>query len=241
MKRKLFGGTLMAVVILGSLALATARDQQPAVEDNTLTDGGHSKIWVKIDGAPAQKIPETKEPQPAVEPEAEVTPETETAPVQEAQQDTPGTEELQKKLASAETTIQALQEKLTAAQQAVENVEELQQKLADAESAVQKLEKQAEESAQTIEELNNQLNTIQALTEQPLTVTECDALRAQVTGLEILAQEQMKTLEKNAEEKNYWQMNKDLLLSNIKELQKNIEQLEEKNRGLQRDLAAARK
>jgi len=274
MKRKLVGGTLMALVIMGSLALATARDQQPAAEDNA-QQNGHAKVWAKIDTAPAQETPTVHEEHPAAAAKAEVTEKTgaEAAAAHQVQQETPNSEELQKKLADAETTIQALQkkldadtqssqaveslqeklntaestiqdlqEKLAAAQQdAARNAEDLQTKLTEAEAAVQQLEAQAEESTRTIEDLNKQLATFQALTEQPLTVTECDALRAQVTGLELMAQEQLKTIEQHAEEKNYWQINKDLLLSKIKELQNSVKKLEEYNRGLQRDLTTARK
>ena len=228
MKRKLVGGTLMALVILSSLALATAKDQQAAVKDNTLENGGHSKIWVKVDGSPAQEIPAKIKQEATAEPEAAATPEAEAAPVQQPHQDTQkaDADELQKKLAKAESTIQELQEKLDAAEQNVSAVEAVQKKLTQADSTIQELKEKIQKSERTIQELNKQRDAVQALTEQPLTVTECDALRAQVKGLEIIAQEQMKTIEQNIEEKNYWQINKNLLLSKIKELQNNIKKLE---------------
>ena len=217
MKRTLVGGTLAALIILGSPALATTEDQQPAVGDNTLESGEHSKIWVKVDNTPAQEISEVKKQQPA-------------------------TENLKKKPANAESTIQSLKHQLAASrEEAAQQAENLQKKLTEAESTVHRLEEKAKESAQTIENLNQQLTQIQSLTEQPLTITECDALRAQVTGLEIITQEQQQTIDKNLEEQNSWKINKDLLLSNIRELQNKLKMLEENTRGLMRDLAAAQK
>ena len=281
MKKTLVGGTLTALIILGSPALAPAGEQQPAVADNTVENGEHSKIWVKVDTPSAQEIPVVEKQQPAADAEARKAPEAEATPAEAApvmhqdqqQQDTPEIKNLKKKLANAETTIQALQEKLrrsenissdveamqqkitTAAstiqslqdqlaasrQDAAQHVEDLQQKLTEAESTIQQLKEQALESTQTIEKLNQELAQIQSLTEQPLTITECDALRAQVTGFEIITQEQQQTIDKNLEEQNYWKINKDLLLSNIRELQDKLKMLKEKNRGLMRDLAAARK
>ncbi|RUM40466.1 MAG: hypothetical protein DSY80_10200, partial [Desulfocapsa sp.] len=147
--------------------------------------------------------------------------------------------EFRKKLQTADATLQEVNEKFSTAQQKLAGMKDLQEQLAEAQSSVQEMEKKLKESELTIHDLQSQLDAVAAVAEKPLTINECDTLRAQVTGLQMIVQENNAALEKNIEERNSWEINKDLLINQIKELQNKKNELLEKNRTLMRDLAAA--
>lgn len=159
--------------------------------------------------------------------------------------------ELQGKLAEMEASFQKLQDKLAKAEQEVARVKELEGKLGESKAFIQELQEKLAQAETTNQELQGKLDeaslsirelgdTVAALDQTKLT-RKYKALRAQVTGLELMVEKRDAALEEMNKKLDHWRINKDLLLAEIADLQGQLEKLQEMNSGLLRDLAAKKK
>lgn len=159
--------------------------------------------------------------------------------------------ELQEKSAQLELSIQELQEKLAVAEQGVQRAKELQEMLAKGESSVQELQEKRTQAESTIQELKGKLeesalsirdlgDKVAALDQTKLT-RKYEALRAQVMGFELMVEDKDAVLEEMNKKLDHWNINKDLLLTTISEQQERLQELQDANQGLLRDLAVKKK
>ncbi len=102
--------------------------------------------------------------------------------------------------------------------------EELQAKLEKAEVAVM--------------DLQEKLTIAEAAADQSKILREYESLRAQVIGLEKIIEEKNATIEETSKELDHWKVNMDVLLSRITEQQDGLQELQNENRELVKELAA---
>lgn len=112
----------------------------------------------------------------------------------------------------------------TSVEQAAQVTEELQAKLEKAEAAVM--------------DLNEKLAIAEAAKDQSKILREYESTRAQVIGLEKIIEEKNATIEETSKELDNWKVNMDVLLSRITEQQDGLQELQNENRELLKELAA---
>jgi len=101
---------------------------------------------------------------------------------------------------------------------------ELQAKLEEAEAAVMVLQEK--------------LAIAEAAADQSKILREYESVRAQVIGLEKIIEEKNATIEETSKELDHWKVNMDVLLSRITEQQDGLQELQNENRELAKELAA---
>lgn len=109
-------------------------------------------------------------------------------------------------------------------EQAAQVTEELQAKLTKAEAAVMNLQEK--------------LAIAEAATDESKVFREYESVRAQVIGLEKIIEEKNATIEETSKELDHWKVNMDVLISRITEQQDGLQELQNENRELVKDLAA---
>jgi chromosome segregation ATPase len=247
MKRQYVTGILVAVFVLGS-QVAMGSEQQGDHHGATAKEVvGGSRVWIKKEITPAeQDSRKVKELQEKLDKSNKMIVKLQYK-LASMQQGTQDMEQLQDKLASCKTEVDGLKKKLATALQQVKDGDnarkQLQADLKNAEAMIEELHGDLEVSAQTIEQLKAQVaeaesraQAVKALVEEPLTVTECDALRAQVIGLEKLVSVKEAALEKVEVQRRNWKINRDALVSRVSALQAEVEQLREERDELAKDL-----
>lgn len=134
---------------------------------------------------------------------------------------------LDKVMGSGQQQIVALQQQLAAAtsvQQGTQGSEELQARLAKAEAAVM--------------DLQEKLAIAETPTDQPKILRDYESVRAQVIGLEKIVEEKNATIEETSKELDHWKVNMDVLISRITDQQDGLQELQNENRELVKELAA---
>jgi len=104
------------------------------------------------------------------------------------------------------------------------DTEELQARLSKAEAAVM--------------DLQEKLTIAEAAADQSKILREYESIRAQVIGLEKIIEEKNATIEETSKELDHWKVNMDVLLSRITEQQDGLQELQNENRELVKELAA---
>ncbi len=123
--------------------------------------------------------------------------------------------------------IDALQQQLAAAtsvEQGIQGTEELQAKLAKAEAAFM--------------DLQEKLAIAEAATDESIVLREYESVRAQVIGFEKIIEEKNATIEETSKELDHWKVNMDVLISRITDQQDGLQELQNENRELVKELAA---
>jgi protein HOOK1 len=115
----------------------------------------------------------------------------------------------------------------SSAEQEAQNTEELQARLNKTEAAVQ--------------ELQEQLAVAESIVEQSKNAREFASLRAQLIGLEKIVEEKTATIEETSKELDHWKVNMDVLLNRIAEQQDTMQELQEENRSLVKELTVKNK
>ena len=134
---------------------------------------------------------------------------------------------LAKGTSSGQQQIDALQQQLAAAtsvEQGIQGTDELQAKLAKAEAAFM--------------DLQEKLAIAEAATDESKVLREYESVRAQVIGLEKIIEEKNATIEETSKELDHWKVNMDVLISRITEQQDGLQELQNENRELVKELAA---
>jgi len=134
---------------------------------------------------------------------------------------------LAKGTGSGQQQIDALKQQLAAAtsvQQGAPATEELQTKLAKAEAAFM--------------DLQEKLSIAEAATDESKVLRDYESVRAQVIGLEKIIEEKNETIEETSKELDHWKVNMDVLISRITDQQDGLQELQNENRELVKELAA---
>ncbi len=134
---------------------------------------------------------------------------------------------LTKGTSSGQQQIDALQQQLAAAtsvEQGIQGTEELQAKLAKAEAAFM--------------DLQEKLAIAEAATDESKVLREYESVRAQVIGLEKIIEEKNATIEETSKELDHWKVNMDVLISRITDQQDGLQELQNENRELVKELVA---
>jgi chromosome segregation ATPase len=135
---------------------------------------------------------------------------------------------LAKGASSGQQEIDALKQKLAAAtsveQVAQDSEELLQAKLAKAEAAYM--------------DLQEKLAIAETAMNESKVLREYESVRAQVIGLEKIIEEKNATIEETSKELDHWKVNMDVLISRITEQQDGLQELQNENRELVKELAA---
>ncbi len=134
---------------------------------------------------------------------------------------------LTKGTSSGQQQIDALQQQLAAAtsvEQGIQGTEELQAKLAKAEAAFM--------------DLQEKLAIAEAATDESIVLREYESVRAQVIGFEKIIEEKNATIEETSKELDHWKVNMDVLISRITDQQDGLQELQNENRELVKELVA---
>ena len=255
MKGKYFAGMLAALLVLaGQAAMGSGQEQEHQVAKPATVQQGMTRVWVKKEITPAQREDlEVKKLQAEIEKkntELEkskkliVKLQYKLASVQQRSEDVAG---LQAKADACEQAAAELRDKLAVAESRAQGLEagreQLEGDLQEARTAIQELHAKLEEAARTIADLQTRLTraedqvaAVQAAAREPLTVSECEALQAQLIGLEKLVDVKEAALGKVEAERRKWELNREALLSRVSALQTEVEQLREERQDLIKDL-----
>ncbi|MEA2116308.1 MAG: hypothetical protein U9P36_13130, partial [Thermodesulfobacteriota bacterium] len=128
---------------------------------------------------------------------------------------------------SGQQQIDALKQQLAAAtsvEKGMQGTDELQAKLAKAEAAFM--------------DLQEKLAIAEAATDESKVLRDYETVRAQVIGLEKIVEEKNATIEETSKELDHWKVNMDVLISRITDQQDGLQELQNENRELVKELAA---
>lgn len=134
---------------------------------------------------------------------------------------------LAKGASSGQQQIDALKQQLAAAtsvEKGMQATDELQAKLAKAEAAFM--------------DLQEKLAIAEAATDESKVLRDYETVRAQVIGLEKIVEEKNATIEETSKELDHWKVNMDVLISRITDQQDGLQELQNENRELVKELAA---
>ncbi len=124
-----------------------------------------------------------------------------------------------------------------------ESTKELHAKLQSAAAVIQDLQNKLRDKSQTAESTAATVadNATKNVSEQNRVMFELESMSAQILGLEKIIEEKNTALEETSRELDHWKVNMDVLISRITEQKDGLQELQEENNGLVKELAAKNK